>query len=68
MFPGYPTRLKKDFNHVLQNKFNSTQRVNVFDPPKRKYNVFIGATIQANLTVNEDSQWIMYSDSQAMNQ
>ena len=58
MFPGYPTRLQKDFNSVLKNQFNSTQKATVYDPPKRKYNVFIGATIQANLTVNDDSHWI----------
>lgn len=52
MLPGFPTRLKEDIAQRFSEKISkgsttSTIKIRVIDPPTRKYNVFIGASIIA---------------------
>ncbi len=54
MIPGFPTRLRQDIYNIYKNKLMNggavTIKIDVLDPPTRKYNVFIGAAIQAKLS------------------
>lgn len=54
MIPGFPTRLQKEVYNIYKNRLLKggavTIKINVLDPPSRKYNVFIGASIQAKLS------------------
>jgi actin-related protein 2 len=54
MIPGFPTRLRQDVYNIYKNKLMNggavTIKIDVLDPPTRKYNVFIGAAIQAKLS------------------
>lgn len=54
MIPGFPTRLKEDVEgrfreRILKGAATNTSsiKIRVLDPPTRKYNVFIGASIVA---------------------
>ena len=60
MFPGFATRLLKEIRHNYKEKFFSKKegkfikiKIEVIDSPRRKFSVFIGATILANLYNNE---------------
>lgn len=55
MIPGFPTRLKEEVEskfreRVLKGAATNTSsiKVRVIDPPTRKFNVFLGASIIAN--------------------
>jgi len=64
MFPGFPTRLLNDVNRdyktkILKGKEGSGKvKINVLDPARRKYNVFIGASFLANIMKDKDNFWI----------
>jgi len=64
MFPGFPTRLYNDINkfykeRILKGKEGSGKiHINVLDPARRKYNVFIGASFLANIMKDKSSWWI----------
>ena len=51
MIPGFPTRLREEINTIYKQRITkgatSSVKIKVLDPPTRKYNVFIGASIQA---------------------
>lgn len=52
MIPGFPTRLKAEVeqrfqDRILKGATSSSVKIRVIDPPARKYNVFIGASIAA---------------------
>ncbi len=54
MIPGFPTRLKEEVEsrfreRVLKGASTNTSsiKVRVIDPPTRKFNVFLGASIIA---------------------
>lgn len=54
MLPGFPTRLLKEVGSRFREKVlkgastsGSSIKIRVIDPPTRKYNVFIGASIVA---------------------
>ena len=54
MIPGFPTRLKEEIQMRFKDKIlkgavtnTSSVKMRVIDPPTRKYNVFIGASIMA---------------------
>lgn len=56
MFPGFPTRLENDISNMymsLIRKGNKdakmNMKINIHDPPRRRYNVFIGGTVLANI-------------------
>ena len=57
MIPGFPTRLKEEVEGRFRDKIlkgaatnTSSVKIRVIDPPTRKYNVFIGASILAKET------------------
>ncbi len=54
MIPGFPTRLREDVYNIYKSRLMKggavTIKIQVLDPPTRKYNVFIGASIQAKLS------------------
>jgi actin-related protein 2 len=57
MIPGFPTRLKEEVESRFKEKIlkgavtnTSSVKIRVIDPPTRKYNVFIGASIVAKET------------------
>lgn len=58
MLPGFPTRLLKEVGGRFRERIlkgastGSSIKVRVIDPPTRKYNVFIGASIVAEETAN----------------
>ncbi|VEU21949.1 DEKNAAE102925 [Brettanomyces naardenensis] len=65
MYPGLPSRLERElkqqwFSKVLHgdptrlNKF----KVRIEDPPRRKYMVFIGGAVLANIMADKDHMWI----------
>ena len=56
MFAGYASRLLKEIQNVyvekgLKNVHDKSVKIkmNIIDSPRRKYSVFIGATVLANL-------------------
>ena len=71
MFPGYASRLLKEIQNVyvekgLENVKDKTIKIkmNIIDSPRRKYSVFIGATVLANIYNKEHGQdyWISKQD------
>ncbi len=55
MFAGYTSRLLKELKRIyeektLSNVANKTIKINIdiIDSPRRKYSVFVGATVLAN--------------------
>jgi actin-related protein len=66
MFPGYASRLLQEMKdtykekalHNVQNKEIKIS-INIIDSPRRKFSVFIGATILANIYNQKDvGYWI----------
>ena len=71
MFPGYASRIEielrnlyKENNLKLAKEKTIKIPINIIDSPRRKYSVFIGATILANLSNNEQAidYWISKQD------
>lgn len=65
MFPGLSTRIENDLKNlvlkeVLKNdrKQLKTYKIKVEDPPNRRYLVYLGATVLANLTAEKSNSWI----------
>ena len=54
MIPGFPTRLKEEVYNTYKTRIMKggavSIKIQVLDPPTRKYNVFIGAAIQAKVS------------------
>ena len=70
MFPGYASRLDKELKNIYIEKTLKLAKdktikipLNIIDSPRRKYSVFIGATVLAN-TYNEAQKeyWISKQD------
>ena len=70
MFAGYASRIEKESKALyvekgLKNTQNKTIKItiNIIDSPRRKYSVFIGATVLAN-TYNQPGvdYWITKKD------
>ena len=70
MFAGYASRIEKEIKALyiekgLKNTQNKTVKItiNIIDSPRRKYSVFIGATVLAKTfnTPNSD-YWITKQD------
>jgi actin-related protein 2 len=62
MLPGFPTRLLKEVGsrfkeRILKGGSTSSIKIRVIDPPSRKYNVFIGASIVAAQTNDYNEGW-----------
>lgn len=51
MIPGFPTRLREEVHNIYKTRLMKggavSIKIQVLDPPARRYNVFIGASIQA---------------------
>lgn len=64
MIPGFPTRLKEEVEtrfreRILKGATTNTSsiKIRVIDPPTRKYNVFIGASIIAKESEKIHNLW-----------
>ena len=71
MFPGYASRIELELRKLYTEKNlklakNKTIKIpiTIIDSPRRKYSVYIGATILSNLYNNEQSlgYWISKKD------
>ena len=72
MFAGYASRLLKEIHNVyvekgLKNVKDKSVKIkmNIIDSPRRKFSVFIGATVLANTyngTSQGDEYWITKQD------
>lgn len=65
MYPGLPSRLEKELKQLWLTKVlhgDSTRldkfKVRIEDPPRRKYMVFIGGAVLANIMADKDHMWI----------
>lgn len=67
MFPGYASRLENEVKKLYTEKNLKNAKtkeikipINIIDSPRRKYSVFIGATVLSNLYNESDKQeyWI----------
>ena len=71
MFPGYASRIDKELRKIyeqntlkLAKEKNIKIPIDIIDSPRRKYSVFIGATVLSNvynIPANE-SYWISKKD------
>ena len=71
MFAGYASRLLKELQNVyvekaLENVKDKSIKIkmNIIDSPRRKFSVFIGATVLANIynTPQGEEYWITKQD------
>ena len=70
MFAGYASRLEKEVKNLykekgLQNAKDKSIKIaiNIVDSPRRKYSVFIGATVLANTYNSQQIEyWISKQD------
>ena len=66
MFPGYASRLLNEIEALykektLKNKETKTKiDIDIIDSPRRKYSVFIGATVVANTLNSEKGEMSCY--------
>ena len=66
MFPGYASRLLQEMKDIYKEKalHNVSNKeikinINIIDSPRRKFSVFIGATILANIyNLKDVGYWI----------
>jgi actin-related protein 2 len=71
MFPGYASRIDKELRNIYEENTLKLAKekkikipINIIDSPRRKYSVFIGATVLSNvynIPANE-SYWITKKD------
>jgi actin-related protein 2 len=64
MYPGFSTRLLNDISHLVLTKILdndqkrlATYKIGVEDPPNRRFLVYQGATVLANLSKGKANQW-----------
>ena len=70
MFAGYASRIEKEIKGLyiekgLKNTSNKNIKINIniIDSPRRKYSVFIGATVLANIYNEQQTEyWITKQD------
>ena len=72
MFAGYASRLMKEMEKIyIENALSNVKdktikiKMNIIDSPRRKYSVFIGATVLANVYNNPNAitdYWITRQD------
>jgi len=65
MFLGFPTRLENEILALYKNTIQKADAndelafdIDVVNPPRRKYNVFIGGGVFAKITDKSDGWWI----------
>lgn len=69
LFKGFPTRLSKDLKNIYQEKIlkgveSNKIKIQVDKNPDRKYTVFTGASVLAEIMQNQDDFWIWKSEWQ----
>ena len=71
MFPGFASRIEKEIrnSYIKNNLKNSSDKtikikIGIVDSPRRKYSVFIGAGVLANIMAEDPNgeYWISKSD------
>jgi len=70
MFAGYASRIEKEIKALYEEKgLKNTKdktikiNINIIDSPRRKYSVFIGATVLANFYNEKQTEyWITKQD------
>ena len=65
MFPGYASRIEKELKQLKQAKNKNIKiPINIIDSPRRKYSVYIGATVLSNVYNEPDKEayWISKRD------
>ena len=69
MFAGYASRLEKEIKTLYKEKGlkntkdkNIKININIIDSPRRKYSVFIGATVLAKTYNEQNEYWISKQD------
>lgn len=65
MFPGFPTRLSNEVTKIYKErvmkgnkKSEMKMKIKIIDPPRRRYNVFIGAGVIARAMADKPEYWI----------
>ncbi|ESS66095.1 putative actin-related protein 2 [Trypanosoma cruzi] len=71
MFPGLPSRIEKDMRAMFLEKALKGDRsrlghfkLQIEDPPRRKYMVFLGGATLAALTVDQPEMWLTQAEWQ----
>ena len=69
MFAGYASRLEKEIKFLYKEKgLKNTKdksikiNINIIDSPRRKFSVFIGATVLAKTYNEQNEYWISKQD------
>ena len=71
MFPGFASRIEKEIrNSYIKNNLKNASdktikiKIGIIDSPRRKYSVFIGAAVLANIMAEDPNgeYWISKSD------
>jgi len=69
MFPGMSTRLTNDLRRLVKDKILGgdekklgTYKIHVEDPPNRRFLVYLGATVLANLSQGKSNMWATQQD------
>lgn len=70
MFPGYASRIEKEIRNIYtqKNLKNAKEKkikidINIIDSPRRKFSVFIGATVLAKIYNEQNVEyWISKAD------
>ena len=65
MFPGLSSRIEKDMKGLfLERALRGDAsrlgkfKLNIEDPPRRKHMVFLGAAVMAQVTADDDANWM----------
>lgn len=73
MYPGFSTRLENELKGlILHNILNGNEKalkdykINVEDPPNRRFLVYLGATVLANLSKDKTNSWQSKHDYQEL--
>lgn len=68
MFPGFSSRLETELkNSYKKNVLKDISKeikisINIIDPPRRKFSVFMGASFLANFYASNPDYWITRQD------
>ncbi|KAK8844483.1 Actin- protein 2 [Tritrichomonas musculus] len=72
MYPGFSTRMENELRNLVKtnilkghsdpNKAIKDYKINVEDPPNRRFLVYLGATVLANLSKEKPHSWAQHSE------
>ena len=73
MYPGFSTRMENELKKLVDanilkgnKKALKDYKINVEDPPNRRFLVYLGATVLANLSKEKSQSWAQNSDYKEM--